>query len=154
MIWFSACWLWCNNIWLDWQCTLYLSTCACSSTCWQWPEGNYKIESVHPVVCRGFSWNWITRFRWISAWCWKPISSCAWQSHISWKDIFCPNNLGKWVQNKFFLVLKKCFSFFWICSVMKMYIISCVCAFLFSQSDCRILNLQFLQNKSIKQPHF
>ena len=64
------------------------------------------------------------------AWCQKPIWSCVWQSWIFWKNLFCSQNWEnnqKWTKNGFLNLLKNLVvNFYWICSIMKIYIICCV----------------------------
>ena len=86
---FFACWLQCNNFWLDWHCTLHFwllnaslvqlyllaySTsltfkCQCAVFVL---VGLSEIGSVYPLIklsARVFSWYWIIRLPWTSAWC-------------------------------------------------------------------------------------
>ena len=82
--------------------------------------------------------------------------------------------IGKMRQKQGFLNLLNnlVINFYWICSIMKIYIICCVpgqipylgnflslgdmCQSVHSQSDCRLCQISqpFLQNKSMKHPHF
>ena len=89
------------------------------------------------------------------------------------KTFFAPK-IGKMHQKQGFLNLLNnlVINFYWICSIMKIYIICCVpgqipylgnflslgdmCQSVHSQSDCRLSQISqpFLQNKSMKHPHF
>ena len=89
------------------------------------------------------------------------------------KTFFAPK-IGKMRQKQGFLNLLNnlVINFYWICSIMKIYIICCVpgqipylgnflslgdmCQSVHSQSDCRLSQISepFLQNKSMKHPHF
>ena len=61
---------------------------------------NRRCPSFLPVCLSVwmFSWNWIIRFQWILAWCFKPLWSCVWQSWIFWENLFCPK-IGERSQN-------------------------------------------------------
>ena len=66
------------------------------------------------------------------AYCKKPIWSCAWQSKILHKKKFCPQNWenGHKIRQKlsFLNLLKNLINFinfYWISSVMKIYVICC-----------------------------
>ena len=86
------------------------------------------------------------------------------------KSFFAPK-IGEMGQKQGFLNLKKnlIIIFHWICSILKIFTISCVMHKFFfwerscswdigqnalSQSNCRIFNKVFLQSKLMKQPHF
>ena len=89
------------------------------------------------------------------------------------KTFFAPK-IGKMRQKQGFLNLLNnlVINFYWICSIMKIYTICCVpgqipylgnflslgdmCQSVHSQSDCRLSQISqpFLQNKSMKHPHF
>ena len=72
---------------------------------------------------------------------------------VFFRKTFLPSKLGKWVKKrpkKGFLDLKKnlVVNFHWNCSIMKIYIISCVRAqFLFNQSYCRIFKSTISQEQ-------
>ena len=91
----------------------------------------------------------------------EPLRSYAWQSQIFFgKTLFAPK-LGKWAKNRVFWIKKYVvINFHWICALMKIYIICCVPAQILCLEIVLInqiagfLNQLFLQNKSIKQPHF
>ena len=56
MDWFFACWLWGQNFWLDWHCTLYLWLLNANLLQlyllepWQWLDVSYEIGSARPSI--------------------------------------------------------------------------------------------------------
>ena len=102
------------------------------------PSGSYKIGSVRPSILPS-----VILFRlffgiislvfyeiWHGA---RNSWSCAWQSWIFWESFFLPQNWEKWPkmgqkQGFFNLLENLVINFYWICSIMNMFIICCISA--------------------------
>ena len=139
MSWFFACWLWCNNFLLDQHCTFYfwllnanlLQLYLYWLVPWRQLEGSYEIGSVHSSlltsVCM-FSWNLIIDFSRFCEGARNPYE-VVYDNPILFENFFWPQKWGNGAKIGF-LNLKKNFviNFYWICSIMNIFIICCVLA--------------------------
>ena len=109
--WLFACWLWCNNFWLDQHHTLSL-TFKCQSTAvvlvrplvvagrilWN------KVSFSFPAdICLGVVLNWIIRFLWIFPWCQKPMKLYM-TARFFGKTFFLPKKVGEQSKNRVFWI--------------------------------------------------
>ena len=84
------------------------------------------IRSVCPSV-RKISWNWLFSFFWNLSWCWGPMWCYAWQRFF--EIIFLPLKWGKQAKPRVLwntLLENFVINFFWLWSIMKVYINCCM----------------------------